>query len=119
MPFRNACEDFIFTENLEEGQVSKSGRPKQAQSNAADDAKELIPSLLKAWELYQNDDGWVNAGSAGSFLKFARPNFYPRTYGVAKVTDIISSLSTVYETIRQKGNGTTQIILYRPKVATT
>ena len=116
--FRNACDDFIFTENLEAGQVSKSGKPKQAQSNAANGAEELIPALLKAWELYQNDDGWVNAGPAGSFLKRAKPDFDPRTYGAAKVTDIIASLSTVFEMTRQKGKGTTQIILYRPKVAT-
>lgn len=112
--FRNACDDFIFTENLEAGQVSKPENSKQAGNNSSNGADELIPALLKAWELYQNDDGWVNVGPAGSFLKRAKPDFDPRTYGSAKVTDIISSLSTVFEMTRQKGKGTTQIILYRP-----
>jgi len=35
------------------------------------------------------------------------------------VTDIVSSLPTVFEMTRQKGKGTTQIILYRPIFATT
>lgn len=119
MSFRNACDDFIFTENLEAGKVSKTGKSKQTGTNTSNGAEELIPALLKAWELYQNDDGWVNAGPAGSFLKRAKPDFDPRTYGAAKVTDIISSLSTVFEMTRQKGKGTTQIILYRPIFATS
>ena len=117
--FRNACDDFIFTENLEGGQVSKSSKSKQTEANASNSAEELIPALLKAWELYQNDDGWVNVGPAGSFLKRAKPDFDPRTYNAAKVTDIISSLSTVFEMTRQKGKGTTQIIMYRPIIATS
>ena len=117
--FRNACDDFIFTENLEAGQMPKTRKSKQTESNNGSGAEELIPALLKAWELYQNDDGWVNAGPAGSFLKRAKPDFDPRTYGAAKVTDIISSLSNVFEMKRQKGKGTTQIILYRPIVATS
>ncbi len=117
--FRNACDDFIFTENLEAGQVSKSGKPKQEQSSAGNGAEELIPAMLKAWELYQNDDGWVNVSPVGNFLKRAKPDFDPRTYGAAKVTDIVSSLPTVFEMTRQKGKGTTQIILYRPIFATT
>ena len=79
--FRNACDDFIFTENLEAGQVSKSGKPKQEQSSAGNGAEELIPAMLKAWELYQNDDGWVNVSPVGNFLKRAKPDFDPRTYG--------------------------------------
>ena len=75
--------------------------------------------MLKAWELYQNDDGWVNVSPVGNFLKRAKPDFDPRTYGAAKVTDIVSSLPTVFEMTRQKGKGTTQIILYRHIFATT
>ncbi len=117
--FRNACDDFIFTENLEAGQVSKSGKPKQEQSSAGNGAEELIPAMLKAQEIYQNDDGWVNVSPVGNFLKRTKPDFDPRTYGAAKVTDIVSSLPTVFEMTRQKGKGTTQIILYRPIFATT
>lgn len=40
--------------------------------------------MLKAWELYQNDDGWVNVSPVGNFLKRAKPDFDPRIYGAAK-----------------------------------
>ncbi|WP_438862417.1 NYN domain-containing protein [Neptunicella sp.] len=114
--FRNACDDFIFTENLGAGQVSKNDENKDSVTSPSNGAEELIPALLKAWELYQNDDGWVNVGPAGSFLKRAKPDFDPRTYGAAKVTDVIANLSTVFDMTKQKGKGTTQVILYRPKI---
>ncbi|PTT96629.1 hypothetical protein DBR45_42785, partial [Pseudomonas sp. HMWF031] len=67
--------------------------------------------------LYQNDDGWVDAGSAGSFLKRAKPDFDPRTYGSAKFTGVGASLSSIFEMSKQQGKGTTQMVLYRPKIA--
>ena len=84
--------------------------------SSSNGAEELIPALLKAWEVYQNEDGWVNAGPAGSFLKRAKPDFDPRTYGAKKVTDVVASLSSVFEMSRQRGKGTTSIVRYRPRV---
>ena len=45
--FRNACDDFIFTENLEAGQVSKSGKPKQEQSSAGNGAAKVIDIISR------------------------------------------------------------------------
>ncbi len=117
--FRNACDDFIFTENLGAEPVSKNSAPKTENTVSINGAEELIPALLKAWELYQNDDGWVNVGPAGSFLKRAKPDFDPRTYGSAKVTGVVAGLSSIFEMTKQRGKGTTQMIFYRPKIATT
>lgn len=114
--FRNACDDFIFTENLDTGQA-KPAKSEKKPSTTTNGAEELIPALLKAWELYQNDDGWVNVGPAGSFLKRAKPDFDPRSYGATKVTDVIAGLSGVFEMTKQKGKGTTKVILYRPRIA--
>ena len=116
--FRNACDDFIFTENLGAEPVANSDTPKTDNAISTNGAEELIPALLKAWGLYQNDDGWVNAGSAGSFLKRAKPDFDPRTYGLAKFTGVVAGLSSIFEMTKQKDKGTTQMILYRPKIAT-
>ena len=66
--FRNACDDFILTENLGARDDVKTNKAKESEPSSVNGAEELIPTLLKAWELYQNDDGWVNVGPAGSFL---------------------------------------------------
>ena len=116
--FRNACDDFIFTENLGAEPVSNSSTQKAENSALSNGAEELIPALLKAWELYQNDDGWVNASSAGNFLKRAKPDFDPRTYGSPKFTGVVEGLSSIVEITKQKSKGTTQTFLYRPKIAT-
>lgn len=116
--FRNACDDFIFTENLGAEPTSNSNTPKSKNAATSNGAEELIPALLKAWELYQNDDGWVNVGPAGSFLKRSKPDFDPRTYGSPKFTGVIAGLSTVFELTTQKGKGARKTFLYRPKIAT-
>lgn len=116
--FRNACDDFIFTENLGAEPVSNSDTPKPDNAISTNGAEELIPVLLKAWELYQNDDGWVNVGPAGSFLKRTKPDFDPRTYGSAKVTGVVAGLSAIFEMTKLKGKGATNGIFYRPKIAT-
>jgi len=112
--FRNACDDFIFTENLgvePEAQKKKSADPKKRNDAVA----ALVPVLSKAWEQYQDDDGWANVASAGSFVKRSKPDFDPRTYGLAKLTDIIALLSQHFEMKKYKGKGTGNIVGYRPK----
>lgn len=112
--FRNACDDFIYTENLDAADEVKKD-DKAALVEETNSMKEIVPILVKAWEQFQDDDGWVNAGAAGNFLKRAKPDFDPRTYGAKKVTEVIAGLSSIFEMSKQQGKGTTQVILYRPK----
>ncbi len=118
--FRNACDDFIFTENLyaedfspssavPKSEVSKTSTPEKTS------ASELVPLLKKAWEQYQDDDGWANVASAGSFVKRSTPDFDPRTYGATKLPEIIKSLNNDFEMKKYKGKGTVNIVAYKPK----
>ncbi|MBA3029752.1 MAG: NYN domain-containing protein [Desulfobacteraceae bacterium] len=112
--FRNACDDFIYTENL--GLEAASTKvPIHSSNNESNIAAELIPVLTKAWEQYQDDEGWANVASAGSFLKRATPDFDPRTYGATKLTEIIKQLSSSFEMKKYKGKGTVNIVAYKPK----
>lgn len=121
--FRNACDDFIFTENLdiEEAKGASSEAvpaPNEAiPSHKKPSPSELVPLLKKAWEQYQDDDGWANAASAGSFVKRSTPDFDPRTYGATKLTEIIESLNKDFEMKKYKGKGTGNIVAYKPKNA--
>ena len=112
--FRNACDDFVYTENLDNADKTEKdtkAEPLQDKGNI----NEVVPLLHKAWKQFQDDDGWVNIGAAGSFLKRAQPDFDPRSYGVTKTTQVVQMLNSVFEMKKQKGKGTTQVVLYRPK----
>lgn len=120
--FRNACDDFIFTENLGIEVAASASSKAAVIANAAiatekTNVSELVPLLKKAWEQYQDDEGWANVASAGSFVKRSTPDFDPRTYGATKLPEIIQSLINDFEMKKYKGKGTVNIIAYRPKNA--
>lgn len=114
--FRNACDDFIFTESLEPDVASapkvKSVAIKKSENLAVE---ALVPVLKKAWKKFQDDDGWANLSSAGSFVKRSMPDFDPRTYGVSKFPEVIKILHKHFEMTKYKGKGTVHIVAYRPK----
>ena len=79
-----------------------------------DDEIEEIHNLLKiAFEKYQDDDGYVNLASAGSFLKRAKPDFDSRTFGYMKLPHMIKAYPDRYEMKRYRGKGTATIVAYR------
>ncbi|WP_370256985.1 NYN domain-containing protein [Marinobacter nauticus] len=114
--FRNACDDFIFTENLGSGETARASQESK-NDDAVEAASELVPVLRKAWEQYQDDNGWANVASAGSFVKRSKPDFDPRTYGVTKLPEVIALLNHEFEMTKYKGKGIVNIVAYRPRNA--
>lgn len=133
--FRNACDEFIFLENLdkeEAGKVSKTknaaketGKEKIVETESggdmgeesgedAMDGFEEIHNLLKvASDKYQDDDGYVNVSSAGTFIKRAKPDFDSRTYGFLKLPQLLEAFPEKYEIKKYPGKGTVTIIAYK------
>lgn len=89
--FRNSCDNFILTKNLVDSQ-----REEKAQSG--DDIFDIITLLNAASETYQDDDGWVTAAYAGTYLKRARPDFELKAFGFSKLSDLIRSRPKLYDT---------------------
>lgn len=129
--FRNACDDFIFTENLEmkiavaknspqQDSVKSSSKPKHLENKSIEktsgNEKELISILTKAWVEYQDEDGWANVAPVGNFVKRLKPDFDPRSYGVTKLPEIIETLKEDFDMTKFKGKGVVNIIAYRPKI---
>lgn len=110
--FRNACDDFIYTENI--GVEITEDIQEPQRTNGHSSAEDLVPVLTKAWERYQDDDGWANVAPAGSFVKRAMPDFDPRSYNASKFPDIISRLTSHFEMKKFKGKGTVNIVAYKP-----
>ncbi|WP_444906192.1 NYN domain-containing protein [Microbulbifer sp. SSSA008] len=110
--FRNACDDFIYTENLE--LKDNSDIEKVERYSNDDPITKLVPVLSKAWEQYQDDDGWANVAPAGSFVKRAMPDFDPRSYGATKLPEIIVDLASDFD-IKKYRKGNTNIVAFKLK----
>ncbi len=105
--FRNACNRFIYVENLVEDVAEKDS----ASSAAAAETKKEPPSkavdiVVKAME-GEDDDGWVHLGSVGSRILGAAPDFDPRTYGCPNLSTLVTK-SGGFE-VRKDAGGTVSI----------
>lgn len=91
--FRQACTRFIYTENLTAPAAAETSTPAgKAPAPAAgkkkpSEAARLIASVIA--DMDEDADGWVAAGGIGNRLRNAYPDFDQRTYGYAKLSDLI------------------------------
>lgn len=72
----------------------KPSSPALRRQNAMKKIHEL---LRRAWDKYQDDDGYVHIGAAGSYIKRARPDFDARTYGYRKLPQLIEAFPKRYD----------------------
>ena len=108
--FRNACNTFIFTENIGERKSIQ-----EASSDKDHSPQDLIPLLQKAWEQFQDDDGWTNISLAGNYLKRSNPDFDPRTYQATNLTQIVKSLNSTFRMRKRRNEkDTATIVKYKP-----
>jgi uncharacterized LabA/DUF88 family protein len=125
--FRNACDDFIFMENLsalENEKSSKNGITQENYNETIDktknkpenetkpNIKDIISLLNIACETYGSEDGWTNVGVAGSYIKRSMPDFNSKNYGFSKLTELISSLNKFFDIKNDNGK---RIIAYKRK----
>lgn len=90
--FRQACTRFIYTENLSapaaEGAAPAADKPTpSAARRKPSEAARLIASVIA--DMDEDGDGWVTVGGIGNRLRNAYPDFDQRTYGHAKLSDLI------------------------------
>lgn len=111
--FKNACDDFILLEYLatSKGTPSAAARAVERATTAAepseDDIDEIHNLLRLASDKYQNADGFVNIAPVGYFIKRAKPDFTPRTYGFGKLSDFLAAFPDKYQISKvNKGTGT-------------
>lgn len=113
--FRNACDDFIYTENLNDTLLENDKPELENTSEINSDDSEVILLLKKAWEKHQDEDGWANVSAAGPFIKRMKPDFDPKNYNATKIPEIITRLDQHFKITKYKGKGTVNIVAYKPK----
>ena len=106
-PFVNACDLFVYTENLT---ATKKQTPQQRsqKSNAKKtDEADPIPLLTQAFEMAVQQDGWAALSNMGNALYQPDPAFDPRTYGHKQLSKMISKYKDRFEVRLQEIDGST------------
>lgn len=120
--FVNACETFIYTENLGIANPTKTPAPLQAdQSEVEDssstkdssDASNALELLVKAIEMTQQDDDWAYLATVGNYLRQLDPSFDPRTYGESQLLRLVRKFPNNVEVREEKTKGRTTVILVK------
>jgi uncharacterized LabA/DUF88 family protein len=87
--FRQACRRFIYTENLLP-EAPQPDKPAAAEGKALQRPNEAVALLNRAIAQMSDDDGWVSLRGVGQRIGNLAPDFDPRTYGVARLSDLVT-----------------------------
>ena len=108
--FRMACKRFIYVENLGalgsedparipvRSEPAPSGlEPQTAEPPARSGTKEApakaIPLIIAAMRAIDPEGEWYSLGQIGQYITQGSPDFDTRTYGSAKLSDLIKKIS--------------------------
>jgi hypothetical protein len=111
---RKVCNRFILIENIvtEAEAETAPAAPVIATARAEGTASapptkrpmiEAIPLIAKAMQSIDPDGEWFHLGQIGQYMVRADPDFDSRTYGAAKLSDLIKGLPKRFE-VRKDAN---------------
>jgi uncharacterized LabA/DUF88 family protein len=86
--FRQACQRFIYTENLVP-RAAGSGGNSATKPNSLQPPSAAIPVFQKAISQLPTEDGWVLLGMVGNQISKLFSDFDERTYGCSKLSDLV------------------------------
>ena len=92
----NACEVFVYTENLS----SSEGVPEKriAPSQPSKWVTTVERAVETAIETGTEEDGWVILSIVGTQIRKLDPAFDPRTYGYSRLSLLVKSEPDIFET---------------------
>jgi hypothetical protein len=121
--FVNACDLFVYTENLVEEKKalqkkrSPSSRTKKTNTEALEPETEPekeeadpLPVLSQAFEMSVGQDGWARLDVMGNAIYQVDPGFDPRTYGHKQLSRMLNKLKDRFEMRTKDLDG--QLIFY-------
>jgi hypothetical protein len=108
-PFVNACDVFVYSENLvSKPKVTRTRSRKTNGSKKKEDVEaEPIPILRQAFEMAVQEDGWASLAVMGNALYQLDPGFDPRTYGHRQLSRLIGNYKDRFELRTQEIDGST------------
>ncbi|WP_345368385.1 NYN domain-containing protein [Algivirga pacifica] len=111
-PFIVACDKFIYIEILDAHEEEEQEPAKTSSSNKKTTTRRRRSGLDKIdhrlIQLFRttindlgDDEGWAFLGQVGELILKKRPDFDPRNYGFNKLTDMLESMTKVFEVERR------------------
>lgn len=110
--FVAACDKFIYTENLGS---EASAKPKPASTSKLKRDAKLDALLAEAIDAASDDEGWAHLGAVGSNLQRLASDFDTRSYGFAKLKDLIAAHPGYAMEARKGGDGRSNMHYVREK----
>jgi uncharacterized LabA/DUF88 family protein len=96
--FVNACQVFVYTENLTPAKKPRTIAPKKNGTEVTEKVSEEALQLLKnALDLAVQDNGWAFLGTLGNHMRQLDPSFDSRTYGHKRLSDLIRAYPNVFQ----------------------
>ncbi|PIE08321.1 MAG: Maebl [Rhodobacterales bacterium] len=98
---RNVCTRFVMIENIIEEPVVAPARGQPAEKRPSKRSPvEAQPLILRAMNKIDQDGEWYKLGQIGQAMQADQRDFDTRTYGKAKLSDLIRELK-LFETKRE------------------
>ncbi|MCZ8151654.1 MAG: NYN domain-containing protein [Rhodobacteraceae bacterium] len=101
--FRMACKRFIYVENLGAAEdqpepapakgTPRAEQPDTPKPGAKEAPAKAIPFIVAAMRAIDPDAEWYSLGQVGQFITQGNPDFDTRTYGSAKLSDLVRKIS--------------------------
>jgi hypothetical protein len=121
--FRNACDVFVFTENLAPREETPTPQEEKTKPKLAQSAPQprilsvmiALPLLRKALANCAQDDGWATLSSVGNTMRNLDSSFDHRTYGCSNLRTLIGKFPRVLEVREEKTNGGNMAVYVRYK----
>ncbi|WP_314505997.1 NYN domain-containing protein [uncultured Microbacterium sp.] len=90
--FRNACDQFTYLEVLSEPATeTPSIPPRRVESPKLRGDAKLVGGLRACVVTASGEDGWANLSAVGSLMRKQQPDFDPRNWGYAKLSDLVKA----------------------------
>jgi len=117
-PFVNACDVFVYTENLDPTKKPTKSRSTRKTTRGKSKAKakpetendseaDPMPILEQAFDMAVQEDGWARLDMMGSNLYQLDPGFDPRTYGQKQLSRLVGNMKDAFEMRTQEIDGST------------
>lgn len=106
-PFVNACDVFVYTENLVTAKKEVTQQRSQKSGARKKDESDPIPLLSQAFEMAVQQDGWASLATMGNALYQLDPAFDPRTYGHKQLSKMIMKFKDRFDIRSQEIDGST------------
>lgn len=107
--FVNACDVFVYTENLQsvaDSELDNSVRVSSAvlaNTDVGEEETVNIEDLFRtAYDSVVQDDGWAHLGTFGDSLKKLDPGFDSRTYGHKLLSQLVYANPDFFETEKRE-----------------